>query len=463
MIDRIKAWLDQKYVMRTLMIVPPVLFMLYTTQSVIVIRNLMSDSSSFHLDYANDLVQDYLSLDMSFDLEHLRNCLRRGDTACEDQRWFTLEADGEPIRTLTLEGEAFAVFLNNRRLIEVLPVFFNGNRGLSTLFVKRHHDPVYWFQIVNPGGEPVFQSGQRPAKAKYAQSYTMDRTLKGYSVEIVYNSFGAEQLYSVASTKINFGAIFFLFLLVIFSAFLMTRAIRQKIILARQKSFFVSTVSHEFKTPLAIMKLAAETLAAKRFKHSGDEAKFLGMLTNEINRLNHLVHKILSFNKIETGQIFYHNQMVDLRTILKSSLEVFQARALTLGIRLQVHMADEDCTILGDADLIRHAIDNILDNAFKYRGDSDRIEVSCTRTEKEVRLRIRDYGIGIAKEELSHIHKSFYRVNDPLSQGIRGSGLGLAISRYILKHARAHLTVESKIRKGSSFIIDFPTARATTI
>ena len=444
----------KKYIIRALMIVPPVLFVLYTGQSFRVIRGLLSDSSEFHQEYANELIQDYLNLEMDLAVARLENCVEWGTEPCKEQ-WVSLAPEGAPFLEMDTGRGRVPVYLQKERLPDLLRVFFNAKKGLSSLFAERHHAPVYWFQIVGPEGNVVYSSGPKPREER-AAAYPMSRSLKGYSVEILYNSFGPKQLYSVARTKINFGVIFFLFLLVIFSAFLVTRAIRQKILLARQKTFFVSTVSHEIKTPLAIMKLAAETLAAKRFKKPEDEQRFQQMLANEINRLNYLVHKILSFNKIEMGQILFLDKEIDLKTILKTSLEVFRIQAVSDRVTLDVAMCEDACPIRGDENLIRHAVDNILDNAFKYRGDSERIEVSCDRGQHEAWIKIRDYGVGIPRQELSQIGKSFYRINDPNIQAVRGSGLGLAISNYILKHSKARLTVESEHRKGSTFTIFFP-------
>ena len=449
--------LKKKLFIRCLMIVPPILFLLYSGHGLMVIRSLLSSSSQFHLDFANDLVQEYLSLEMNFEREQLRNCIAKAASPCDQTRFLTLKAEGAVIDHLEDgEGNARSLYLKESLLAQSLPAFFQSNKGLSSLFSERFHEPVYWFQILDLEERPIFQSAKRPDKHSAFASYVMDRSLKGHRIEIIYNTFGAQQLYSVARTKINFAAIFFLFILAIFSALLVTRSISQKIHLAKQKSFFVSTVSHEFKTPLAIMKLAVETLESKRFRSEEEEGKFRAMLINEINRLNHLVHKILSFNKIEMGQIHFHATEVDLREVLQPSLDVFRARALADGVDLHVDFCEKPCVVHGDGPLIRHAIDNLLDNAFKYRGDSKRIELTCTRGEKEVSFSIKDHGIGIAQEELPHIQKSFYRVDDPNTKGIRGSGLGLAISGYILKRADAAIAVASELGKGSTFTVTFP-------
>lgn len=443
---------------RVLMVLPPLALLLYTLYSFGEIRSLMSSSSSFHMEYADNLIEDYLELEIDAEVARLKACLLQGRDDCDDALLVTLEEDG-PVY-LTLDAIQRNVYLRRSALPEALPDFFGKKKGLSALYSERFHEPVYWFRIRDTNDTVIYQSNNRPAPAPEGADnravFKMDRTLVGYQLDIVYNSFGPKQLYSVARNRINFGLILFLFIFAVFSIFLVTYSIRQKLILARQKSFFVSTVSHEFKTPLAIMKLAVETLAAGRVRGEEDEKRFRNMLVSELNRLNQLVHKILSFNKIETSQIQFQMQPTDLHVVLAPSIDAFKVRAAADRIDLVVNQDPESLPIEGDPDMIRQALDNIIENAFKYRGDSTRIEVSLRRQGDNAVAEVRDYGMGIAPEEQHHITKSFYRIKNPATEGIRGSGLGLAISKYILDRNGGKLSLDSALNQGSTFTVSFP-------
>ncbi|CAM2067757.1 HAMP domain-containing histidine kinase [Sulfidibacter corallicola] len=455
---------NRKALARILMIAPPILFVLYITHSISVIRGLLSESSSFHLDYANNLIQDYLEMSLALDLRELESCLERNREGCKRAKWLTVEPEPNsnqtPFTEVAAGEERLAVYLRKEALSRILENYFSTKPGLKGLLTSRYHEPVYWIQILDADKQVVYRSGPDPDKEADHQVYAMDRTLKGYVLDIVYSSFGPKQLYSVARTRINFGLIFLLFVMALSSLLLATRALRQKILLARQKTFFVTTVSHEFKTPLAIMKLAAETLSAKRYKTEEDEQRFHRMITTEINRLDLLVHKILSFNKIEMGQIQFHPQRQDLKDILRPSLEAFQMQAKSEGIQLEVDLTESPCPIEGDPGLIRHAFDNICDNAFKYNGDGKRIDIDCSREAQKILVRVRDFGVGIKPEELPHITKSFYRIDDPKTRGIRGSGLGLSISNHIFSRSGAKLSVASIYGEGTTFTICFPVCEA---
>ncbi len=448
----------KRMLVRALVVVPPVLFLIYAGHGLIKVRGLLSQSVGFHLDYANELVQDFLALEIALEAQVLQSQLLVGGGETR-QNFVSLTPGTAELGRLTLPTGERPYYLRKDDLERSLPRFFVASKGLSSLFTERFHEPVYWFRILDLEGRIAYTSGTQPAGKDVMATYSMERTLKGHRIQIIYNSFGPRQLYSVARTKINFGGLLLLFALAVLSAVLLTHSIRQKIVLARQKTYFVSTVSHEFKTPLAIMKLAAETLAAKRFRKPEDETRFRGMLVTEVNRLDHLVQKILNFNKMEMGQIQYLKRRIDLREALQPTLDYFQAQAQVDGVELQLALDEAPCWIDGDPDLLRHAVDNLMDNAFKYRGTSNTIELACRRHEGRISVAVTDHGIGIPLDEIAHIHKSFYRVHDPVLQGVRGSGLGLAITHNIIKMAGGELEIQSEHGQGSTFTLVFPEAQ----
>lgn len=458
--------LQHPYLLRTLMIVPPILFVLYVSHSLIVIRQLLSKSTQFHLDYANSLVQEYMAKELSLELDRLQLCITRGivtphaearGITCDDPGWLVEQGSGEPLfRMATINQHTVPVYLNRDQLGPRFSAFFAENAGLSGLFARAYHEPVYWCQILAPDDSVLFRSSDPPSNTRNKNTYEIKALSQGFRVQIVYNSFGAKQLYSVAKQRINFGLIFLLFIMLLVSLLLFTRSIRQKLLLARQKTFFVTTVSHEFKTPLAIMKLASETLQSGRYKSEAEANRFHNMLQNEINRLNHLVHKILNFNKIETGQVAYHRREIDLVDVVQGTVEIFRIQAESEKVELIVDLPEEPIDMQGDPELIRHAIDNIVDNAFKYRGKSNRIEIELQADEDYATLKVRDYGVGIPEAEIHHITKSFYRAPTPQTLGVRGSGLGLSVSSHILNAAGAQLKIESALGEGSVFTVRFP-------
>ena len=372
----LRSLFENPLVIRALIVLPPIAFVVYVTHSLIVIRSLMSASTEFHLDYADSLVQEFLDLEISLEAEHLLLCISRNDgqplddaqiEACGGKGWLNFETTGTAIRSLALkDGSQQAFYLARAGLEARFEGFFSERKGLAGLFARRYHEPVYWCRILAPNDDELYKSSETPASLERGKIYPLRALSEGYRVQIVYNSFGPKQLYSVAKNRINFGLILLLFTLFLLSMVLATRLIRQKLLLARQKTFFATTVSHEFKTPLAVMKLASETLMSGRYKSEQEANRFHRMIQNEINRLAHLVHKILNFNKIESGQVAYHARTIDLRELVEGGLDVFAIRAEAEGVELEEDICAKPCPVNIDPELVRHAFDNVLDNATFY-------------------------------------------------------------------------------------------------
>ncbi|MCB1051427.1 MAG: HAMP domain-containing histidine kinase [Acidobacteria bacterium] len=437
------------------MVLPPVLFVGYMVLSLVQLRNLVRVSSSFHLDYANGLIQEYLQLKLEREMLWLEHCQVPGDETCLAQTWFT-QTPNETGKLFELEGK-WALYLDKERLPNELASFFRSQQGVAQIISRTaFHDPVYWFQIVDQTGHPVFQAYPEPKTWSARASYEMENSLGPYQLDIIYQSFGPKQLYAVAKKKLNFSLIFLFFILFIGSIWFTTHSIRQQLIVARQKSFFVSTVSHEFKTPLAIIGVATETLESGRYRNDEQKSRFFQMIQNELNRMNRLVQKILQFSRMETGQMEVHPRPCDFREVLEKSIEVFRLQAQSEGVELQVELQSVKMPILADPELLRQAIDNIIDNAFKYRGTHPQIQIRLNRQKDRYVLAIQDFGLGMESKEIKNIQKSFYRIPDPQTQGIRGSGLGLSIASAALVHAQGEIQIESEFRKGTTVTISLP-------
>ena len=151
-----------------------------------------------------------------------------------------------------------------------------------------------------------------------------------------------------------------------------------------------------------------------------------------------------------------HPRPCDFREVLEKSIEVFRLQAQSEGVELQVELQSVKMPILADPELLRQAIDNIIDNAFKYRGTHPQIQIRLNRQKDRYVLAIQDFGLGMESKEIKNIQKSFYRIPDPQTQGIRGSGLGLSIASAALVHAQGEIQIESEFRKGTTVTISLP-------
>ena len=248
---------------------------------------------------------------------------------------------------------------------------------------------------------------------------------------------------------------------VLFGAYLFWRDVRRELRVAEMRSQFVSSVSHELKTPLTAIRMFAETLLLGRSRPEATQ-EYLETIVNESERLTRLLNNVLDFSKIEQGNKTYRLEPHSLEPIVHSAIRAMQYPAVQLGFDLRIRVDDNLLPVNVDADGIQQAILNLLSNAMKYSGESRIIELALGRTGTIAVLSVTDHGLGIPLHEQSRIFEKFYRVRDHATQRIPGTGLGLALVEHV---ARAHggtVTVTSAPGAGSTFSLLIPLAQAGT-
>ena len=234
------------------------------------------------------------------------------------------------------------------------------------------------------------------------------------------------------------------------------RDVRRDLETAELRSLFVASVSHELKTPLAAIRMFAETLRLKRFREPEKETEYLDTIVNESQRLDRLIANVLDFSKIEKSRRIYRFENTSIKDVLESAVRVMDYPLRSKGFQLKLGVRDELPEISADADALLQAVLNLLDNAMKYSGDSREIELSLIRDELNAIIRIRDWGIGIPASEHQRIFEKFQRVPDRKSEGVVGAGLGLALAEHIVEAHGGRIEVESRPGEGSVFSLILP-------
>lgn len=231
--------------------------------------------------------------------------------------------------------------------------------------------------------------------------------------------------------------------------------------LADAKSAFVSNVSHELKTPLALIRLFAETLSSGRVKKPEKIQEYYRIITTETVRLTHLINNILDFSAIEAGRKEYNFKPCD---VAETVAEVVQNYAYSLenaGFKVETNYQTDLPPLEIDCDAISQAVLNLLNNAVKYSADEKYIEINVERRRENIAIDITDHGIGIAPGEQEKIFGNFYRVGGSSDvHNVKGSGLGLALVKHIVEAHGGRVTVNSLPRRGSTFTILLPIERA---
>lgn len=253
---------------------------------------------------------------------------------------------------------------------------------------------------------------------------------------------------------------FYMFLLIagilIFGLILTIRAITHEMELAKMKSDFVSTISHEFKSPLTSIRQLAEMLQTGRIPSEKRRQQYYDVLLEQSERLSLLTDNILNFAKMEEGIKEFKFEKVNINTLLEDIVSTIQDRVRHEGYVIQTKFEKSLLSIMGDSAAITQAITNLIDNAIKFSGENRKIIVSSFTDDKYFVVAVQDFGLGIRKEEIDKVFERFYRGGDELTRIVKGSGLGLALVKQIVEAHHGTVHVESELGRGSTFSIRLP-------
>ncbi len=238
--------------------------------------------------------------------------------------------------------------------------------------------------------------------------------------------------------------------------FLALRATAREMRLAAAKSAFVSNVSHELKTPLALIRLFAETLELGRVKSPEKAGEYHRIIHRESRRLTQLINNILDFSRIEAGRREYKLADSDAAAVVEEVLQSYEPQMTNAGFEVTKEIQPNLPHVLLDRDAIAQAVLNLLNNALKYSTERKRIEVRVYRRDDKIAIEVADSGIGIPRSEQGRIFEQFYRVSTGLVHDTKGSGLGLAIVKHIVEAHDGRIAVESAPGRGSRFTILLP-------
>lgn len=252
----------------------------------------------------------------------------------------------------------------------------------------------------------------------------------------------------------------FVLSLLVLGIILTLRATAREMKLAQAKSTFVSNVSHELKTPLALIRLFAETLELGRVKSSEKAQEYYRIINNESRRLTQLINNILDFSKIEAGRKEYEFQETDVAEVVEEVIRSYEYQIINAGFELAKDISHDLPTASIDRDAISQAVLNLVNNAVKYSDEDKKITVRVRARDSFVAIEVTDTGIGIPRSEHEKIFEKFYRVSTGLVHNTKGSGLGLALVKHIVEAHKGQIIVDSAQDKGSKFTILIPASTA---
>jgi two-component system phosphate regulon sensor histidine kinase PhoR len=228
--------------------------------------------------------------------------------------------------------------------------------------------------------------------------------------------------------------------------------------LDEMKSEFLSTVSHDLRSPLMFMRGYANMLLTMSQLDDKQE-EYVRKILHGVAQINDLVSDLLDLGRIETG-VGLERKPCHLGMILTEAVDGRRAQAITSEITLQLEPIDDPPLIIGDASLLRQAVSNLVDNAIKYTPGGGIVTVGLSvrdngRGDQAV-IRVADTGIGIAPEDQTRLFEKFHRVKQRNTADVSGTGLGLAIVKSIVERHAGKVWVDSELHEGSTFYISLP-------
>jgi len=244
--------------------------------------------------------------------------------------------------------------------------------------------------------------------------------------------------------------------LAVFGSYLFWKNIRRDLITAEMRSQFVASVSHELKTPLASIRMYAETLQLGRLREQEKSENYLGIIVNESQRLDRLLTNVLDFSTIEQGRRIYRFEATSIPGVLEAAARAMDYPLRQKGFHLHLSCDEGVPPARADRDALLQAVLNLLDNAMKYSGEAREIDLILEKRDAAAAIRVRDRGIGIPESEHTRIFEKFYRVADPRNDGVMGTGLGLALAAHIAEAHGGRIEVQSAPGAGSTFSIILP-------
>jgi signal transduction histidine kinase len=229
--------------------------------------------------------------------------------------------------------------------------------------------------------------------------------------------------------------------------------------LAKLKSDFTATVSHEFRTPLTSIRYMAELLQRGRVRDEARKQEYYETITGESERLSRLVENLLDFSKIEAGMKEYRFEETDISALSADATSRFRQQAALKDFTLETEIEDELPVIPADKDSLARAVFNLLDNAVKYSGGNPQVVLRAWSEENTVNIQVEDHGIGISKSEQKKIFEKFYRSESALESDVKGSGIGLPLVEHVVRAHGGKVILESEPDKGTRVTIRLPVRR----
>ena len=323
-------------------------------------------------------------------------------------------------------------------------------------------DLPFHFRVFTSSGEEVYRCPDYDATGNnFSYTQTLFRSDPSGKMGTMSIHFPTLDSYIRSANKTIILALIFTVVLFVTFLFTVYLVVRQKKI-TEMKNDFIHNMTHEFKTPISTISIAAQMLADRTIQKGQDMYARLGdVIVSETKRLRFQVEKVLQMSLYDGGNIALKLQTLDANSLIDAVVQTFSLKVTQNGGTVDVHLDAMDADVYVDEMHFTNIIFNLMDNAVKYRREDVELhlEVSTWNQGNSICIQISDNGIGIRREDLKRIFEKFYRVHTGNKHNVKGFGLGLA---YVYKMVVLHhgtIKATSELNKGTKFLITMPLSK----
>ena len=333
------------------------------------------------------------------------------------------------------------------------------DQDIRTELINNGVNIPYHLTVSTTDGREVFRCPDYSDEGKeYTYQQLLFRNDPQSKMGVVRIHFPEMNSYIFSSVRFMIPSIIFTIVLLITFIFTIAVIFRQKR-LTEIKNDFINNMTHELKTPIASISLAAQMMNDDSISKTEQMTKHLsGVITDESKRLRFLVEKVLQMSMFDKKSIIFKKKELDLNEMVEQIAQTFVLRVEHTGGKIYTEIEAIDSAIYVDEVHFQNAITNLMDNAVKYRKQEEPLDIYIRtwNDAEKLYLSIRDTGQGIKKENLKKIFDKFYRVHTGNKHDVKGFGLGLAYVQKVIDLHPGNIKVESEVGKGTKFIIFLP-------
>ncbi len=317
----------------------------------------------------------------------------------------------------------------------------------------------YHFTVSTTDGREVYRC---PDYTDEGQEFTYQQVLFRNDPQ---SKMGVLRIHFPEMNSYIFSSVRFMIPSIIFTIVLLITFIFTIVVIFRQKRYteikndFINNMTHELKTPIASISLAAQMMNDDSVTKSEAMTKHLnGVITDESKRLRLLVEKVLQMSMFDKKSIVFKKKELDLNEMVEQIAQTFTLRVEHTGGKIYTQIEAIDSGIYVDEVHFQNAITNLMDNAVKYRKPDQSLDIyiHTWNDAEKLYLSIRDTGQGIKKEDLKKVFEKFYRVHTGNKHDVKGFGIGLAYVKNVIDLHQGTIKAESEVGKGTKFTISLP-------